>query len=173
MKIKVILAFIFWCQITVADEVQSAAFRVGELQVLADGPSFLDLGIGVFDFSRQTALSAAASIEYRHGKKLFFLGPTFGIMANTDGGIFGYSGLYADIRYRNWVATPVSSLGGYHQGNSKNLGGTFQFRNSISLAYQFHGGSRFGIRLAHTSNAGIYNRNPGANEILLTYTIAF
>jgi hypothetical protein len=94
-----------------------------------------------------------------------------GVMANTDGGVFGYGGIYADIKYRNLVATPFFTVGGYHQGGSKDLGGTFQFRSGMTFAYQFNRGSRLGVRFAHISNASIYDNNPGENEVLLTYAI--
>lgn len=71
------------------------------------------------------------------------------------------------------MATPFLGLGGYSEGDDTDLGGVFQFRASLNLAYQFHDGSRFGVRFAHISNAGIHDRNPGEEELLLTYSIPF
>jgi lipid A 3-O-deacylase len=63
-------------------------------------------------------------------------------------------------------------MGGYHEGDSADLGGVFQFRESIDLAYRFDNGHRLGVRVAHISNAGIHDKNPGEEEILLTYSFS-
>jgi hypothetical protein len=167
-----VLAFLAWTHPLRAENTQPAIFSsLGEIKLLADEPSYVDFGAGAFDINHP-ALSAAGYVEYRYGKKLFFIGPLMGIMANTDGGVFGYGGIYADIKYQNLVTTPFFTVGGYHQGGSKDLGGIFQFRSGLTVAYQFDKeGSRLGVRFAHISNAGIHDNNPGENEVLLTYSI--
>ncbi|ABA57508.1 hypothetical protein Noc_1000 [Nitrosococcus oceani ATCC 19707] len=167
--IGTILAFLAWGHIALAEDSQSAAFSLGDIEFLADEPSYLDFGAGAFNFSDDP--TAAGYIEYRYGKKLSFIGPVMGIMANTDGGVFGYGGFYADLKYRRLIVTPLATVGGYHQGGSKDLGGIFQFRTAITFAYQFDGDSRLGVRLSHISNAGLHDDNPGENEILLTYSL--
>lgn len=168
--IGAILAFLAWGHPVLAEDSQPAAFKADDIGFLADEPSYLDFGAGAFDIDHPD-LSAAGYIEYRYGKKLFFIGPLMGIMANTDGGVFGYGGIYADIKYRKLVTTPFFTVGGYHQGGSKDLRNTFQFRSGIALAYQFDKGSRLGVRFAHISDAGITDKNPGENELLLTYSL--
>lgn len=155
--------------IALADQAQSAAVNFGGIQLLADEASYFGFQAGAFDFNDDDR-SAVIYAEYRSGKKLFFIGPAAGIMVNADGGVFGYGGIYADFKYRNWILTPLVSIGGYAQRGSKDLGGIFQFRSSITLAYQFDQGARLGVRLAHISNAHIYPNNPGENELLLTYS---
>ncbi len=166
--IKIILLSSAWISIAIADNTQSTALNFGGIQLLANESSYFSLQAGAFDFMDKDR-SGVFYPEYRSGKKLFFIGPAAGIMINTDGGIFGYGGIYADIKYRHWTLTPLVSAGGYYQRGSKDLGGIFQFRSSITLAYQFDQGARLGLRLAHISNAHIYNNNPGENELLLTY----
>ena len=82
-------------------------------------------------------------------------------MGNTDGGAFGYGGMYADLTYGNLVITPLLGAGVYAEGDSKDLGGVFEFRSELGVACQFHDGTRLGLRIAHLSNAGIYHSNPG------------
>ncbi|ADJ28869.1 acyloxyacyl hydrolase [Nitrosococcus watsonii] len=165
-----VLVFLTWDYPVLAEDSQPAAFKIGNVEFLADEPSYLDFGAGAFDIVH-SEISAAGYIEYRYGKKLSFIGPVMGIMANTDGGVFGYGGIYTNIKYRRLVATPFFTVGGYHQGGSKDLGGTFQFRSGITFAYQFDKGSRLGVRFAHISNASIHDNNPGENELLLTYSL--
>jgi lipid A 3-O-deacylase len=156
-----------------AADSEQTSFNAGAVSVLGSEPSYIDVGAGVFDALSEGAgnRSAAGRIELRLGTKLLFIGPTIGLMANTDGGVFGYGGIYADIKYREFVLTPVLALGGYHRGDSKDLGGVFQFRVGLGLSYQFEGGSRLGVRVDHISNAHIHDENPGEEEFLFTYAV--
>ncbi|BAW80467.1 lipid A 3-O-deacylase-like protein [Candidatus Nitrosoglobus terrae] len=139
---------------------------------VSNNPSYLGFGVGSFD-TDHSEMSAAGTIEFRYGKKLFnAIGPLIGIMGNTDGGFFGYGGIYGDIRFWNFAITPFFSVGGYDQGGSKNLGGIFNFREGITFAYERDNGDRIGIRYNHISSAGINKQNPGENELLVTYDIA-
>jgi lipid A 3-O-deacylase len=59
------------------------------------------------------------------------------VLANTQGGIFGYGGFYSDLALGRFVLTPLAAVGGYHHGGSEDLGGIFQFHLSADLSYQF------------------------------------
>ena len=61
--------------------------------------------------------------------------------------------------------------GGYHGGDSTGLGGVFQFRLSLDVAFRFDNGHRLGVRGAHISNAGVNEQNPGEDELFLTYSV--
>ena len=102
-------------------------YREGDVEVFGSGPDTLALGLGVFDAFKANPASAEARLEYRWGRKLLFLGPMLGLLANTDGGIYGYGGIYFDFRIGPLVFTPAGGIGGYRQGDSKHLGGTFPF----------------------------------------------
>lgn len=115
----------------------------------------------------------AAFIEVRSGSKFYYLGPVIGIVASSRSSGMIYWGVYTGIELGSYVATPSLSAGVYNKGAGPDLGGTFQFRSSVTMAYEFKGGSRIGIRIAHVSNAGLHYRNPGENEFLLTYGVPF
>lgn len=117
--------------------------------------------------------SAMLNIEYRFGKKISYLGFAVGGLVTSDSGSFVYVGNFADIRYKNYIATPLLSVGAYRKGAGPDLGGTLEFRSSITLAYEFEDGSRIGVRFAHTSNATIHDDNPGENEFLMTCSFRF
>lgn len=167
------------CGEAAADRHRSVLYRVGlgvgELEVLGDTRNHLELAVGAFDVVREGRgrTSAAFQLEARPGGKLWFVGPALGLMANTDGGVFGYGGLYADLAIGRVVFTPMLGLGGYRRGGSKDLGGVFQFRSALTVSYELAGGGRVGVRIAHISNAGIHSNNPGEEELLLTYTMPF
>lgn len=94
-------------------------------------------------------------------------------MAAGDGGVFGYGGVYADVAYGPMLVTPLFGIGGYSRGDSKDLGGVFQFRGALGTAYEFGNGTRLGVHVAHVSNAFIHDRNLGEEELYLTYGLAF
>ena len=145
--------------------------ELGPVVLHGSEADLLMLGLGAFDlFDDRDA--PAATLEYRLGRKLFFIGPALGGMANTDGGLFGYFGLYFDLSAGPVYFTGQLAAGAYREGDSRDLGGVFQFRQSIDLAYRFANGHRLGARVAHISNADIHDRNPGEEEYYLTYAIA-
>jgi hypothetical protein len=162
------ISSLFWGDARAGDTIQ-----LGGFELRGTGPSYVDLAAGIFDLFGETGghRAAVGRIELRLGEKLFFVGPAVGVLANTEGGVFGYAGLYADIAYGRLVVTPLAAVGAYDQGNSKDLGGTFQFRVGLGFAYEFDDQSRLGIRLDHISNANLHEENPGEEELLLSYSI--
>jgi hypothetical protein len=145
--------------------------ELGPLVVHGGEADALMLGLGVFD-PLDNETSMAATLEYRLGPKLGFIGPALGGMANGEGGMFGYVGLYADLSIGSFYFTPQLGLGAYRRGGSRDLGGVFQFRETVEFSYRFSNGHRLGLRIAHISNADLHEQNPGAEEIHLTYAIA-
>ncbi len=146
-------------------------YQEGKVQVFGDGPDVLALGVGAFDAVKKDPLSAEFRAEYRWGQKLLFVGPLVGVMANTDGGVFGYGGGYFDIQIGRVVLTPTAGMGGYRRGDSKHLGGTFNFHIGFDMAYRFDDGARLGVKFSHISNAFTQDINPGAESFLLTYSM--
>ena len=153
-----------------AEEPGTVAYaQLGPIVVHGNEADNLLLGAGVFHIRDGT--SAAGTIEYRFGRKVFVAGLSLGLMANVDGGLFGYVGTYGDLSYKRIYFTPQIAMGGYHTGDSSDLGGVFQFRLSLDIAYRFDNGHRLGVRVAHISNAGVNEQNPGEEELFLTYSI--
>jgi hypothetical protein len=168
------LALALLCSIgtgAAAAQTSGVPLTLGPINVAGDDASYLDLAAGSFGTRpRHVAPDAAEGrIELRYGKKLYYLGPALGLLANTRGGVFGYAGLYADLHLGDVVITPLGGVGGYHRGDGEALGGTFEFRLSLAAAYQFADRSRLGLQYGHISNAGSHRINPGDNELLVTY----
>lgn len=134
-------------------------------------PSFLALSIGIFDVNDDQT-STEGRIEYRFGQKFWIFKPMFGLMVNSDGGLYGYGGINLDIYFgEHLVLMPNFAVGGYRQGDSKNLGSTIEFRSGLELAYRMDDASRIGIAFHHISNASIDDNNPGTEEVVITYSI--
>ena len=150
------------------------ALRLAPMPLRAVAPSYLDLGVGVYDIigNAHRNETIALDLEYRYGRKLFHLGPAIGLLANTKGGVLGYAGAYTDLQYEQFNLTPLLAVAGYARRGGEDLGGPFQFRARLELSYTIlpHF-TRVGIEVAHVGNAGIERRNPGDNEILLSYAV--
>lgn len=101
-------------------------------------------------------------------------GPAAGVSLTDDGGMIAYGGLMMDIRFgedSNWQLKSLFGAGGYTRGNGRDLGGPFQFSMGTGLSYWATDTWGLGLVYRHTSNAGIYRANPGANSALLVWTI--
>ena len=93
-----------------------------------------------------------------------------GANATTDKSMYAYAGISLDIFFGNrLVLRPSFAPGVYHRGDGKSLGGTIEFRSAGELAYRFDDRSRIGLELSHRSNAGIYEKNPGEESLMLFY----
>ena len=157
------------------------AFIVSAAPVLAQDPDLISVSAGAYDFEDYEDESAELRVEYRSGWKILGvefgpvfrgIGPMVGLMADTNGGVFGYGGIYADIRLGDRVVVyPTTGLGGHSEGDSRDLGGVFQFHLGVAATYRFEDDSSLGITVTHISNATIHDENPGVETILLTYTV--
>ncbi len=162
---------------TAAESSADIPFLGGKL--LGARPDRVALAAGAFNVIRNddennlknNDISFVGQVEYQLGRKWYGLAPLAGIMANADGGVFGYGAVYLDLAFGDWVVTPSFGLGGYGRNNSKNLGGIFQFYASLGVAYQFANGSRLGLQMSHVSNAWTHDPNPGVEVALVTYSI--
>lgn len=98
--------------------------------------------------------------------------PVVGGMFTRAGTFYGYLGLRTDIPMDGqWVFSPFWGAGFYSTGaGGRDLGGELEFRSGFELAYQLADDERVGLTLYHLSNAGLYERNPGSESLVLSYT---
>jgi len=149
--------------------------RLGSRVLLvADEPSLLCVGGGAFDLLREgyahgtDGYSGVGLAEFRLGRKFLFAGPLVGILANSDGGAYGYAGFFFDFALGSLRFEPMVSGGGYRRGESKDLGGVFEIHTGANLAYRFDQGARIGLEINHISNGNLHHRNPGVELVLVT-----
>ena len=157
----------------VAAAVLCTGAAVANAQTLQiDDPSFVSLGAGVFDVFHEEPAGEFRG-EFRSNYKLLgFLKPLVGLMATTDRAVYGYGGFGVDLYFGpRWVLTPSAAVGAYDEGQGKKLGSVFEFRTGAELAYRFDDRSRLGLALHHISNAGITERNPGTETLMLIFSI--
>jgi hypothetical protein len=153
--------------------VLAAVAQEGGTRLVGESPHYLNLAVGSFEAFDDRDDAVAGQLEFRFGQKLFYLGPLVGVLANGDGGVIGYAGIYLDLALGDFILSPQTGVGAYDKGSSKDLGGTFEFISGLGLSYQFADRSRLGIRYEHISNGNLHDKNPGADILLLSYGIAF
>ena len=87
-------------------------------------------------------------------------------------GLFSSRKKPIDINFTpNLVLTPNAAAGYFYRGSGTNLGSWFEFRTGAELAWRFADRSRIGVAVHHTSNAGLTQRNPGAQSVVLMYSV--
>lgn len=158
-----------------AQQPAAEELRLGPIALLGNGPSHLEFGAGVYDLvgDAHRHMTAAGTLEFHYGRKLFGIGPMVGIIQNIRGGGMAYAGFYGDFAVGPIIVTPEAGAGAWWHGgsNDENLGGTWEFRLGLNVAYEFQNKSRLGVRLGHISNKDMYSKNPGDNDVMVTYAI--
>lgn len=138
----------------------------------ANEPAFLSLGAGAFDFHDSESRAAQGEIQYRSDLKLWVFNPMAGFAATSEGSIYAYAGISLDIFLGNrFVVRPSFAPGFYNAGGGKDLGHHLEFRSAIEFSYRFDDRSRLGLEVYHRSNAGLGDKNPGEESLMVTYAI--
>ena len=129
-------------------------------------------GFGLVGPEQGENRSAVLDLEYRFRPWRLGIGPVIGASATSDGGAYLRAGFSRDFPFsERWNANITLAGGGYQPGHGKRLGKGFEFRSAIDLSYEAQPGVRVGAALAHLSNAGLSDSNPGVETF--TITIAF
>lgn len=154
----------------------AAALALAAPAVLAEAqvqPHYLTLSAGWFDVHDDNTDAALFGLEYRGTPFWYGLLPIAGIAGTEDGSYYGYVGLNYDWNFvDNFYLTPSFAVSAYEDGDDgKDLGGVIEFRSSIEASYRFENQHRLGLAYQHLSNASIYDRNPGAENFLVTYSV--
>lgn len=100
------------------------------------------------------------------------LAPAVGGMATSDGSYYAYGGFRWNIPLGEvWWLVPQWAAGLYYTPpGGRSLGGLVNYRSGIELSRRIGKRARIGLLLYHVSNAGFYERNPGSESLVLTYT---
>jgi opacity protein-like surface antigen len=150
-----------------------AAISALALSSAAQAQDYLVGYVGSFDMIDGDDEALQFGAEYRLTPYNYGLRPTIGVNVTTDGSVYGYGGLNWDIPLieKQLYLIPNFMIGGYSQGDGKDLGHGLEFRSGIELAYQFPSEDRLGIAFNHISNASLGDKNPGAETLLINYAM--
>lgn len=140
------------------------------LPAKAADDDLLSLSAGWFDVFLNDDDALALTAEYRWAREFWIFQPFVGGTATSDLGGHVFAGVLVEAKLTERIyLTPSLAPGLYFKGNGKDLGSVIQFRSQIELAYRFDDMSRLAIGLAHISNAGIEDKNPGAEIAFISY----
>ena len=133
---------------------------------------------GVFDYSDSGKNSELFGIQHSN-EDLFkdtFLGkisPITGFMMTADSATYLYTGVQAEYEIGKLNLTPSFSPGYYTSGDGKDLGSPLEFKTEVQLSYNLLPGSKLGYSYNHVSNAGLGDKNPGANSYMFNFLKKF
>jgi len=134
---------------------------------------YLGFGVGYYDlFDDKDA--ASFEINYQYEDMYYGFRPLVGIMATSDSAVYGFAGFKWDLPIGTYpfIISPTFTVGGYHDGNGKDLGHGIEFRSGLELAYEFSKeGDRIGLHFSHISNASLGDSNPGTEILQLNYSL--
>jgi hypothetical protein len=111
--------------------------------------------------------------EYRFSEIMYGIRPIVGAFGTSDDAAYGYAGINWDVALipNQVYIIPNFAVGAFKKGDGKDLGGALEFRSGIELAYQFPNQHQIGLALNHLSNASLYDKNPGEETVMVTYSI--
>ena len=146
---------------------------VNTSSVLAQEPSLFTVGAGAFDiFDDETTAEFRLEYIFPERQKIGIFTPFIGFSGTANSGSYVYSGIGVDLFFgNNFVVTPSFGAGLYGNGDGKDLGNPLEFRSGITFAARLSDYSRIGITFHHISNAGLNERNPGEESILVLYSV--
>jgi hypothetical protein len=98
------------------------------------------------------------------------LGLGAALAVNSDGDLWGGAGpvLWLDLG-EGWRAEG-SVMAGLYADKVEDLGGPVQFHSRLGISYALTTAWRLGASVGHSSNAGLYDENPGIERVMLTLT---
>lgn len=140
--------------------------------IQAEEPRSLAFNGGVSNFNKSEKW-IELGLEYRHPINVWSMAVVGGLTVNDDLAAWVYGGLRRDFSLGGpWIITPAFAITLYEQGDAKDLGGPLEFRSALEIAHAWPSRKRLALVIYHLSNAGIYDRNPGMNSLILTYSIS-
>lgn len=133
----------------------------------------LDVNVGLVNLRKaERPVRVGVNYRFRPVDPVAQVIPTLGMAVADNGAAFGHFELLRDFWISShWVLTPSLGIGGFVGKDDFDLGGVFEFREGIELAWRFDNDSRVGLRAFHLSNAGIHDRNPGTEALVLSYEV--
>ena len=101
------------------------------------------------------------------------LSPITGFMITADSASYFYTGVQAEYKIGKLNLTPSFSPGIYSMGDGKDLGSPLEFKSELQLSVDLLPGTKLGYSQSHLSNAGLDDKNPGADSYMFNFMKSF
>lgn len=143
--------------------------------LLAGGKKdYVSLSAAFFDVLQNNVSSLESRIEYRANSADWIAKPLIGMMANTDGARYIFSGLFVEFSVTDFFSIiPSFAPGVYIKNYSKDLHFVLEFRSQIEAIFSITDKFRAGFSFNHISNASLGDENPGVESVGFTIQIPF
>jgi hypothetical protein len=143
------------------------------VNLLAGGSKdYLSISTALFDVIQNNVNSLEGRIEYRINSIDWRVKPLTGLMINTDGGLYMYSGLFFEIPITKYFSlVPSFSPGIYFKNYSKDLHFVLEFKSQMDLIFNISEEFMTGFSFNHISNASLGDKNPGVESIAITFLL--
>ena len=134
---------------------------------------------GVFDINTSSKKSSELFGIQHSNEDLFrdtFLGklsPITGLMITADSSSYFYTGVQAEYKIGKLNLVPSFAPGLYTMGDGKDLGSPLEFKSELQLSIDILPGTTLGYSQSHLSNAGIGDKNPGADSYMFNFMKSF
>ena len=134
---------------------------------------------GVFDINTSSKKTSELFGIQHSNEDLFrdtFLGkfsPITGFMMTADSASYFYTGVQAEYKIGKLNLTPSFSPGLYSMGDGKDLGSPLEFKSELQLSVDLRPGTKLGYSQSHLSNAGLDDKNPGADSYMFNFMKSF
>ena len=144
----------------------------------SDGHQF-NFFSGVFDINTSSKKSSELFGIQHSNENLFRdtslgkLSPITGFMMTMDSTSYFYTGVQAEYRIGKLNLTPSFSPGLYFMGDGKDLGYPLEFKSELQLSIDLIPGTKLGYSQSHLSNAGLDEKNPGADSYMFNFMKSF
>jgi lipid A 3-O-deacylase len=135
-------------------------------------PSLLRAGAGWVDVDRRREEAVELGLGYRFGDGPWALRPFLAATVTSKGALYGWAGISYDLHLGPVTLSPSFGPGLYRAGDGIDLGYPLEFRSELEVGCRLGRRSRIGVSLAHMSNAGLGDINPGTETLTLYYTFA-
>ena len=134
---------------------------------------------GVFDINTSSKKSSELFGIQHSNEDLFRdtsfgkFSPITGLMMTADSGSYLYTGVQAEYKIGKLNLTPSFSPGLYSMGDGKDLGSPLEFKSELQLSMDLLPGTKLGYSQSHLSNAGLGDKNPGADSYMFNFMKSF
>jgi len=133
---------------------------------------YISFSTAVFDVLQTDVTSFEGRIEYRVKSVDWLMKPFAGLMANSDGARYIYSGLFVEIPVTKFFSLiPSFAPGMYIKNHSKDLHFVLEFRSQIEIIFILSENIKAGFSFNHISNASLGEANPGVESIAFTFQL--
>ena len=151
------------------------AWVVAQPALAAEDRGFWAVYGGVANVMRDDkSVQIGAEYRFKPLHNFYHVRPIAGVNVDNDGAVYGYGGIAYDYALGGgYVVTPNFAAGFYERGDSYDLGGEINFRSGVEVTKALAGSARIGLAFNHVSNAGIYDENPGLENLLLVYRLSY